>query len=565
MQRNEETVLGAIALTLINTLIYYSSSWLGFIAMFGTAATWVLAGIGGYIAGRVRSLSLMAVELVAVLIITALQLPATAGLGYATQTLTITITAYLIGFAGGLSAWRGQRPKPTLQPTRVSADILSIFTGSIGVSLVLKALVSYATGLSPIPVTGLKSALLQMSTLTLAAAFFACNARREGLSHALLLFIGGIIAYMAPLTLPLTLMPSAIGRGTHEVWGITDEREVFVGSPVRRLAGREACRPSLSLTLGENNHVIITGSSGTGKTSIAKLITRGALKLGIPVLVLDVHGEYLGLQGSRIISPISNPVNLLSTYGKKPQVRAEEVADSIASAFRLGNVQKAALYHAITHTYRIFDKPTLADLLEILSDPNAHTYLGFTHNVIRSLIPYIKSLTGLEEGNVRWVDPTQILEGATVVNLSEVESRSIQRVYVDGLIDCLFALEKSLRRPLLIVAEEAHRFAVSERSGLTRAFREGRKFGLNVVAVTQEPYSIDISLFNNCAYILSTQLTDERSLNYVAKIMSGGDQRLFKKVRGSLARLGKFEALLWERRGCVILISVKDALHKNLY
>ena len=564
MQANEETVLGAVALTLVNTLIYYSSSWLGFIAVLGTATTWVLAGIAGYIAGRIRSLPLMAVEFVAVLIIAALQLPVTSGPSYVAQTLAITATAYLIGFAGGLSVWRGQRLRPSPQPVRASADVVSVFIGGVGVSLILKALIQYAAGFSPIASADLRSVSLSIAASVVASASFAYSIRGKSVNHAILTLVCGAIAYAAPLTLPLALAPLALReKGIPPTW--VEGAGVLIGTPVKRLAGRGVCRPSISFTLGENNHVIITGSSGTGKTSVAKLLVHNALKLGIPVLILDVHGEYLGVGDSKVISPVNNPVNLLSTYGKQPQVRAEEVADSIANAFRLGNVQKAALYHAIMYTYKIFKEPTLAELLEVLSDPNAHTYLGFSRDVIRSLIPYIKSLTGLEEGSIRWVNPTQLLEGVTIVNLSAIESRSVQRVYVDGLIDCLFGLEKSVRRPMLIVAEEAHRFAGSERGGLTRVFREGRKFGLNVVAVTQEPYSIDMSFFNNCAYIFSMQLTDERSLNYVAKIMSRGDQRLYRKVRETLAKLGKFEALFWERGGCIVLINVKDALHKNLY
>jgi len=310
----------------------------------------------------------------------------------------------------------------------------------------------------------------------------------------------------------------------------------------RQNKGRQA--PCLTFRIGENNHMIITGSSGTGKTQATKRLISEALKRNISVLVLDVHGEYTSLPATKVINPAENPINLLAKFGKSPAVRAEEVADLIASAFRLGNVQKSVLQHMIIYAYKLFGNPKVTDLLDIASDPRAPEYLGFSKDVIRSLIPYLKTLSGLES-EVKWLEPAELSEGLIVADLSKVESLSLQIIYLEALVHMLFNYRKSRPQPTLVIVEEAHRFITRNRASiLTKLFREGRKFGVNVIAITQEPYSLEPAALNNCGYVLSLQLTEERATSAIAKLIAGGNEKYFKKIRKLLAELSKFECLL---------------------
>lgn len=61
-------------------------------------------------------------------------------------------------------------------------------------------------------------------------------------------------------------------------------------------------------------HVLITGTTGSGKSHTAALITkRASEKLGLKVVVLDWHGEYTSLlQDYEYIDPYDNPVALFT-------------------------------------------------------------------------------------------------------------------------------------------------------------------------------------------------------------------------------------------------------------
>ncbi len=553
--RDHSIAVSALALTAVNVLVYYASTGLGYLAFMGVASSWLLAGLGGYIAGRSRHLILVVIEGLALMTLTVITAPPLTSNQYIVQSVAIIAMAYMLGVVSGASF--STRTPTThhvlLIKTWGAKSTLPIFIGGLGVATVIKGACEYLACPFPTPQSsaGLYATIIAW---VMGALLTSALLARHEIGFPTSLLVTGLVTLLSPLALPIPVILEELRHQDTAELG-TNEC-VILGEVLKvvRRQGKGRRAPCLTFRVGENNHMIITGSSGTGKTQAAKRLIDEALKRNINVLVLDVHGEYTSLPATKVINPAENPINLLAKFGKSPAVRAEEVADLIASAFRLGNVQKSVLQHMIIYAYKLFGNPKVTDLLDIASDPRAPEYLGFSKDVIRSLIPYLKTLSGLES-EVKWLEPAELGEGLIVADLSRVESLSLQIIYLEALVHMLFNYRKSRPQPTLVIVEEAHRFITRNRASiLTKLFREGRKFGVNIIAITQEPYSLEPAALNNCGYVLSLQLTEERATSTIAKLMAGGNEKYFKKIRKLLAELSKFECLLWVRNGDVFLL-----------
>lgn len=82
-------------------------------------------------------------------------------------------------------------------------------------------------------------------------------------------------------------------------------------------------------------------------------------------------------------------------------------------------------------------------------------------------------------------------------------------------------------RPLLIVLEEAHRYLGKSESGLSkemvqRIAKEGRKFGVGAMIVSQRPSEIDETILSQCGTIISMRINNSTDRNIVKAAMSEG-------------------------------------------
>jgi uncharacterized protein len=108
----------------------------------------------------------------------------------------------------------------------------------------------------------------------------------------------------------------------------------------------------------------------------------------------------------------------------------------------------------------------------------------------------------------------------TVLDLSGVPSSILMRL-IGGILNITYealfwSREKSeggRSRPLLVVMEEAHRYLGREDSSLARdavqrIVKEGRKFGLGAMIVSQRPSEIDETILSQCGTFFSLRLSN---------------------------------------------------------
>lgn len=264
----------------------------------------------------------------------------------------------------------------------------------------------------------------------------------------------------------------------------------------------------------------IIGTMGTGKTQFTKsLITQlnadsnkniGNEKLGI--LIFDYKGDYIkedfvSKTNATVLNPYHlpyNPLALDATESSKPMLplhTANDLKETIANAFNLGNVQKQRLRDVIVEAYEnkgihktnkdswTLNPPTLGDVCDI--------YLGSEKNSQDSLYAAISNLSEFEifEPDVTKTQSLySLIEGVVVINLSGYDE-SIQNLIVAITLDAFYTQMQrhghsqikgnSRQIKKMILVDEADNFLSKNFNSIRKILKEGREFGVGTILSTQ--------------------------------------------------------------------------------
>jgi uncharacterized protein len=113
----------------------------------------------------------------------------------------------------------------------------------------------------------------------------------------------------------------------------------------------------------------------------------------------------------------------------------------------------------------------------------------------------------------------------TILDLSGVPSTVLVRL-VGSILNIIYEAifwgrelpEGGRRRPELVVMEEAHRYLGKETSNLARTMvqrivKEGRKFGIGAMIVSQRPSEIDETILSQCGNFIALRLSNSADRN----------------------------------------------------
>ncbi|WP_433588458.1 ATP-binding protein [Pseudomonas koreensis] len=122
----------------------------------------------------------------------------------------------------------------------------------------------------------------------------------------------------------------------------------------------------------------------------------------------------------------------------------------------------------------------------------------------------------------------------TILDLSGMPSSRLS-LLLGSILDILFEssiwgknLKTGMRnRPLLVVLEEAHRYLSKKEDGLAkqmvqRIAKEGRKFGIGAMVVSQRPSEIDETILSQCGTIIALRINNATDRGIVKSAMSEG-------------------------------------------
>ena len=285
----------------------------------------------------------------------------------------------------------------------------------------------------------------------------------------------------------------------------------------------------LRLTAGDiNQHTLVTGRSGSGKTTALFRIIASAHENGVKTLVLDWKNEYRSLVrhhsvgadlrvftvGKAEVSPLRfNP--LIPPAGTSPSTHLKHLIDLIQDAYYLGEGVAHILQLAIDSLYDRMGVykgstrqcPTFSDVRTWLTEyrPKNQRESGWLSSTVRALDALCFGEMGRIVLTDRPLPMAELLAHDTVVELdvsAADKSFLVQALLWNTYAYCASREDGVARLTNLIVLEEAHnilrKVAAAAKETVTELLmRQARSRGIGIVIVDQTIGLLPVSVLSN--------------------------------------------------------------------
>jgi DNA phosphorothioation-dependent restriction protein DptH len=242
--------------------------------------------------------------------------------------------------------------------------------------------------------------------------------------------------------------------------------------------------------------MFVIGIPGQGKSATTRRVLNAFATQGLPALVLDFHGDMAAAPagGAAVLDAADglgfSPFEPYDQEHARYAEAAWEISEVIGDVCEMGEIQQNVAYEAVRDLYRLHgfgsdggpsSLPTMAELAEAVAE---HERRGTARNVAARLRP----LTDFGLFVNRASDRTfaELLKVGVVIDLHSLMERVqvaagafvLRKVYRE-----MFLWGRTERLRLAVVIDEAHRLARDVT--LPKIMKEGRKYGVAVVAVSQ--------------------------------------------------------------------------------
>lgn len=293
-------------------------------------------------------------------------------------------------------------------------------------------------------------------------------------------------------------------------------------------------------------HVSVLAKSGAGKSYAVGVLLEEILEHGVPVIVIDPHGEHNTLKTPA--SPDDEEKQRMARFaieakgyevrefgnptvtGANPLQLSNKLTrqELVHMLPKLNSTQQGLLYQAIRNSeHTDFDQLLLALEAE---DSMAKWAL-------------INLVEGLRNHNIFSSEPLTpndlVSPGkAAIINLKGYPPE-IQEIIVYKLANDLFTLRKENKiAPFFLVVEEAHNFCPERSFGESSSSKilrtiasEGRKFGLGMCVISQRPARVDKSVLSQCTTQIVLKVTNPNDLKAVSNSVEGLTSETEKEIK----------------------------------
>lgn len=350
---------------------------------------------------------------------------------------------------------------------------------------------------------------------------------------------GILQAPRTPVPAGLEVRRVAAGYLAH-VFGLRDTEGAYVGV----VKGYDL-RVMLDINTLVQKHVSILAKTGAGKSYAVGVLLEELIKKGVPVVVLDPHGEHHSLA-----SPNNSPTDQVARrrFGVTPRnygehlveyspdtvanpnaapfslesmnLEARDVGDLLSS--KLSNSQMGILHAAIKELKEKGDDYDLPTILEMVRESPS--------NAKWTLVSALESLVGLGVFTGKGTSVESLVQPrkVSILNLKGV-SPDVQQLIVAITARRLFEARKLGKvPPFMLVCEEAHNFCPERGMATTpcgdvmrTVASEGRKFGMGLMVVSQRPAKVDKNVLSQCNTQLILKVTNPNDLKALAASVEG--------------------------------------------
>ncbi len=286
--------------------------------------------------------------------------------------------------------------------------------------------------------------------------------------------------------------------GTLKLFYIKD-RQLCIGKELD--TGAPFCLPSKAL----RRHALIVGSTGSGKSTTAKRI---AEELGENLLILDWHGEYGDLN--------FEVVNCVS-FDKLREMGKLELIDSLAVSLGLSDSQYYLLMKTVQLLWNQKRDFGIDDIIHYLK--SVEEVSRWIRESKYALLKRLEMLRTPEPCDVSIESLLKMASRGVVLDMTGLATEYAKRFVANALVSYAFTKSKSRKlKRLYVFLEEAHNVAPksSDISIIDKAFMEGRKYGLHLVAITQSPKRLSENLVRNTATKIIHGMKEVEDAKYIA-------------------------------------------------
>ncbi len=339
------------------------------------------------------------------------------------------------------------------------------------------------------------------------------------------------------------LVQNTLGVGNGDVYiGNLDGTQVRVHLDVNKLV---------------SNHCSILAKTGSGKSYTSGVIIEELLEIGVPLVIIDPHGEYKSLKNP---NSDAEAINKMGSYGIAPCGYSDRITVYTPSnlslnpnadkVFRLDGInisarllrqlipinltstQMGVLYAAVKKVRSKSDFYTLDDIIdEVKKDSSSAKW-----NVIDAIDMLMN--TGMLSDSPTTIDEIMQQGRAAILDMQGVDPK-LQDVIVYRLCDNLFEARKMGNVPPgMLVIEEAHEFCPEKgfektiSSGIIRTIAsEGRKFGLGLMIISQRPARIDKNVLSQCHTQIILKVTNSNDLKALSRSLEGVSPEMEDEIK----------------------------------
>lgn len=283
------------------------------------------------------------------------------------------------------------------------------------------------------------------------------------------------------------------------------------GAHESKRAGIKGIEGTYKLSLADepNQHVVIAGSSSSGKTTTLKaLLGRASLTYNIPFLVLDWQGEmesYANDVGASLWKvPESFRLNIFKLNGMDPSQRASMIEDGLMLALHLTQLQATRVKDAMMKLYSDGREPSLGDLWNELGRKRENYLIGYRLKAVENIMGEepegfwsgvgtrnnVLSLAGLNDNEKSLVTYFILQRVCEMFEKGAIGSKPRLLVAIDEAWQLLSKQQQFMKMPT------AHEFLAE------KIVRLGRKYGFGIVTSTQQLEDLPKAFINSSSIIM---------------------------------------------------------------
>ena len=322
-----------------------------------------------------------------------------------------------------------------------------------------------------------------------------------------------------------------------EISGVFDRKD-RQWAQIGCLLRNQKVRVSVNIDKVASRHLAILSVTGSGKSNLLALITKKVSELQGTMVVFDYHGEYSELDIPRVVHADAK-IN--------PRfVDAEQLADLI-EVRENAEVQRTVLSKAFTDEVKAakeFWDTLLASISAIgETEKQYRKTAARLLDIVKVAMRRMKSVIDPDVGEV--LDQLKVSK-INILNMLEFTERQANAAISYYLAEILEDRKRAVRSagdeqkvrfrtPVICAIEEAHAFIPSEGDADTKYIaskvaREGRKFGMTLIVVSQRPRRVDQDVLSQMGSFAIMKLTNPEDQGHIREASEAISEDLLQNL-----------------------------------